>query len=153
MAITVDSYTSTSKREIDTLKADSPFSIRREDRRRYHIEVEGHTFEVAVADGGKSAVLDLNSRGLGQSENLLVGGRDRNWPQSITNLRVKQGGFHLEMMSPAYYHMTTGEDSLDFKIASGPERSRITVQEVSTGIEHVPGPTRPREIRTSTRRR
>lgn len=73
--------------------------------------------------------------------------------QSITNLRVKQDGFHLEMMNSAHYHMTTGEDSLTFKIMSGPGKARITVREVSTGIEHVPGPTGPREIRASTRRR
>ncbi len=145
MAICVDSYSSTSRREIDTLKAHAPFTVQRQSRDRYHILVDGHTFEVAVAQGGKNAALDFNSPGNSSSTGVIVESRDRNWPQSITELSGRKGSFHLEMMETNFYCMITLDQTFEFRIASGPASAYIAVREVSEDTEHVAGPTKPRE--------
>ena len=146
MSISVDSYTSSSRREIDTLKADGPFTVLRIARDRYQIMVGDHAFEVAVAQGGRNAVLDFNSTYRGEQEAISIDERDGNWPQSITKLTAREGGFHLEMMDQADYCMVTPEQNLNFRIKSGPEAAYITVRETSTDVEHIPGPQEAREI-------
>ena len=153
MTICVDSYVSTSRREIDTLKADAPFAVARSARDRYLITVDGRTFEVSVADGGHNAVLDFNSPHPSQYDGITIDDRDPNWPQSITCLTGRAGSFHLEMMEDNFYCMITPAQNFDFRIVSGPERSYIAVREVSEGVEHLAGPSEPREVRDAGRRR
>lgn len=146
MPTVIDSYTSTSRAEIDTLKADAPFAVSRVSRSAYHIKVEGHTFEVAVREGGKNAVLDFNAPGRVPEYGISVEARDTAWPQSITSLKAKTGSFHLEMMDPGFFCMITPQSSFDFRIVSGPARAYIAVKEVSQGIEHLKGPEISREV-------
>lgn len=144
MKIHVDSYTSTSKREIDTLEVDAPFMIERKSKSAYDIVVGDHTFEVAIADG-KNCALDFNSPHGSVSADTSIDKRDPKWPQSIVKLTGKTG-FHLEMMTDSFYSLLTPDQGFNFRIASGPRHAYITVKEISEGVEHIPGPNHPREI-------
>ena len=146
MPINVDSYTSTSMKEIDTLRADAPYTVKRITKSVYHIKAEEHTFEVAVRNGGKNATLDFNSPYEGKNSSIKIEARDTHWPQSITMLRAREGNFHLEMIDDNHYAMVTPGQNLEFRTVSGPDKAYIAVTEVSKDVDHVEGPGKPREV-------
>ena len=153
MPTVIDSYASTSRAEIDTLKTEAPFSVSRSSKSVYLVQVEERAFQVAVEDGGKNAVLDFSASGDVPECSISVEAHDTAWPQSITKITSAGGGFHLEMMSPELFNMVTPEVNFNFRIVSGPARAYIAVKEVSHGVEHLTGPDNPREISTGRKPR
>ena len=146
MPTCVDSYTNASWREINTLQADAPFTVRRTGRDLYHIVVDGHTFEVAIREGGRNSALAFISTHHGQTQGIDIEERETNWPQSVTSMTAPAGGFHLEMMDDERYCMVTPGQNFDFKIMSGPNHAYIAVKEISQGVDHIQGPVHDREV-------
>ena len=153
MSTLIESYASTSKAQIDTLKTDAPFSVSRASKSVYLIHVEERTFQVAIHDGGQNTVLDFSASGQMLQSSVSVDARDTAWAQSITKLTSTGGGFHLEMMSLDLFNMVTPEANFNFRIMSGPARAYIAVTEVSHGVEPLKGPDNPREVSTNRKPR
>ena len=126
----------TARGELDSVWHEGRFQLVRVDTGKYHlfaIGKPGREFCIEVVDGGRNARVSALNLGLTKDldciEHLTF---EKQWPHGITNLETRRGGFHLERMDEDWWVMVTANGSMEFKITSGPQRSRLRLREMTS---------------------
>ena len=122
--------------ELDSVWHEGRFQLVRVDAGKYHLYAIGNTrreFCVEVVDGGCNARVSALSLGLTNGSDCIEYLKfEEQWPHGIANLETRRGGFHLERMTAEWWMLVTADGSVDFKITSGPKRSRLALRETTS---------------------